>query len=68
MCLRHSNMITGSNYSIRRNPVLEVYINGVPVDEAHEARLLCVILHSTLSWTEHTNKMDAKLGNGISMV
>lgn len=64
-----TNCITfGSNYTLKCEPLLNILINDVKVNQVRETKLLGVTLDERLSWSTQINKTIAKMGAGISVI
>lgn len=64
-----TNCITfGSNHTLKCEPLLNMLINDVKVNQVRETKLLGVTLDERLSWSTQINKTIAKMGAGISVI
>lgn len=63
-----NSMVFGSNHTISKNPMLNLRINDVSINQVHETKLLGITIDNKLSWTKHINKITAKMGSGISAI
>lgn len=61
-------IVFGSNHTIRSNPVLNLTINNIGINQVQETKLLGIVIDSKLSWTNHINKITAKMGCAISVI
>ena len=61
-------MIVGSNHNIDNNPVLNIKIENITVNQVHETKLLGITVDNKLSWKKHISNMIAKMGRGISII
>lgn len=61
-------IIFGSNHTLKCEPVLNIMINNVKVNQVKGTKLLGVTLHERLSWSTQINKTISKMGAGISVI
>lgn len=61
-------IVLGSKHSVRETQMLDISLQGQPIEQVKEVKLLGVTLDQTLSWSTHINKIVTKLSRSISIV
>lgn len=62
------SIVFGSNYSLRREPELKVYINNILIQQVKETKLLGIILDNKLSWSKHNDNTVKGMGKVLAVV
>lgn len=62
------SIVFGSNSRFKHNPQLNVSVQGVPVEQVEEVKLLGVLLDSRLNWSKQIDKTVASMGRGLAVI
>lgn len=62
------SIIFGSKYRLSDNPKINIQVNGQNVQQVKKVKLLGLWLDSTLSWSDHINKVVVKMGRAVAVV
>uniref|UniRef100_A0A4W5P3U4 Reverse transcriptase domain-containing protein n=1 Tax=Hucho hucho TaxID=62062 RepID=A0A4W5P3U4_9TELE len=60
-------IVFGSRYMLADDPLLNLAINRIHVEQVKKTKLLGVILDTALSWSEHIDNIVIKMGKGIAV-
>ena len=63
-----TSMVMGSHHTLQDQPVLNLCINKLSIQQVQETKLLGVILDNKLSWTKQINNTITKMGRAISII
>ena len=61
------SIIFASKYRLSDNPKINIQVNGQNIQQVKHVKLLGLWLYSTLSWSEHVNKVVAKMGRAVAV-
>ena len=61
------SIIFGSNYRLSNNPKINLQIDGQTIQQVRTVKLLGLWLDSTLSWSEHIDKVVGKMGRAVAI-
>lgn len=61
------SIIFGSKYRLSDNPKINLQVNSQNVQQVKKVKLLGLWLDSTLSWSDHINKVVAKMGRAVAV-
>lgn len=61
------SIIFGSKYRLSDNPKMNIQVNGQTIQQVKTVKLLGLWLDCTLSWSDHINKVVAKMGRAVAM-
>lgn len=62
------NIIFGSKYRLSDNPKMNIQVNGQTIQQVKTVKLLGLWLDCTLSWSDHINKVVAKMGRAVAIM
>ena len=61
------SIIFGSKHRVSDNPIMNIQVNGQTIQQEKKVKLLELWLACTLSWSDHINKVVAKVGKAVAI-
>ncbi len=62
------SIVFGSNYSLRSEPELKLFINNTPIQQVKETKLLGITPDNRLSWSKHIDTIVKRMGKTLAVL